>query len=102
MICAPCCRPSCTKTTSAWQPCANSSCEITTLVLVVRHIFSSCIGSNSEMTVDTLVVGIGSDHGDDRVGWLVADALQTRAPADVSVRHAKTPLDLLDWLDEIR
>ena len=54
------------------------------------------------MSVDTLFIGIGSSHGDDRIGWLVADELQSIASADLIVRHAKSPLDLLDWLGEIR
>lgn len=68
---------------------------------------------------DTLVVGVGSPHGDDQLGWLAADALEAallalRAaapnapntpldarPLDASgwrVRRAATPSDLLDWL----
>jgi hydrogenase maturation protease len=54
------------------------------------------------MPVDTLFVGIGSDHGDDRVGWLVTDELKRRETRRVILRHAKAPLDLLDWLEGIR
>lgn len=49
----------------------------------------------------TLVVGVGSDHGDDRLGWLLADWLQDRALPGVCVRKARTPLQLLDWLTDI-
>ncbi len=61
------------------------------------------------MTDHTLFVGIGSPHGDDRAGWLVADALAESEPlmqaggqAEVSVRKALTPVDVLDWLDDVR
>lgn len=46
-----------------------------------------------------LVVGIGSAHGDDQVGWRIADGLRTEA--DVAVRTASVPMKLLDWLDEV-
>ena len=49
----------------------------------------------------TLFAGIGSQHGDDRIGWLVADALRERLPSDVEVRQASTPSQLLDWLGGI-
>ncbi len=50
-----------------------------------------------------LIVGVGSAHGDDQAGWLVADELSRRV-ADrsfVSVRKASVPLDLLDWLENV-
>jgi len=59
----------------------------------------------------TLLVGIGSPHGDDRAGWVVADALagnvarNDELPANPSVarvRKVSTPVDLLDWLDGIQ
>jgi hydrogenase maturation protease len=46
----------------------------------------------------TLFAGIGSPHGDDRIGWLVADALQNRMPSGLEIRQASTPSHLLDWL----
>jgi hydrogenase maturation protease len=49
----------------------------------------------------TLFVGLGSSHGDDRVGWLVADALEPRLTGNAVVRRAAAPLDILDWLDRI-
>lgn len=49
----------------------------------------------------TLFVGIGSPHGEDRIGWLVANALREAAPADIDIREAATPGDLLDWLEGI-
>ncbi|MBI3864130.1 MAG: hydrogenase maturation protease [Planctomycetia bacterium] len=49
----------------------------------------------------TLFVGLGSSHGDDRVGWMVADALEVRLSPHALVRRAAAPLDVLDWLDGI-
>jgi hydrogenase maturation protease len=59
-----------------------------------------------------LFVGIGSPHGDDRAGWLVADALaqacaHVAAPTNggsalrrtVTIRKAGVPADLLDWME---
>lgn len=51
----------------------------------------------------TLIVGVGSAHGDDQAGWLVADELARRI-ADrefISVRKASVPLDFLDWLENV-
>lgn len=49
----------------------------------------------------TLFVGLGSSHGDDRVGWMVTDALEARLDSRAIVRHAAAPLDILDWLDGV-
>ena len=51
-----------------------------------------------------LIVGVGSAHGDDQAGWLVADELTRQIPdgSFVSVRKASVPLDLLDWLGNIK
>lgn len=51
-------------------------------------------------TSATLIVGIGSAHGDDRVGWLVAEQLREFADRNqFELRIAKSPADLLDWLE---
>ncbi len=56
---------------------------------------------------ERLVVGIGSSHGDDQAGWLVADLLQERldrAPGvllECRIRKAAVPLDLVHWLDGV-
>ena len=48
----------------------------------------------------TLIVGIGSAHGDDRAGWLVAEQLREYAGQnEFDLRIAKSPADLLDWLE---
>jgi hydrogenase maturation protease len=50
------------------------------------------------MTVRTLVVGIGSPHGDDAVGWEIARRVEAWADNAIEVRQARTPTVLLDWL----
>jgi hydrogenase maturation protease len=49
----------------------------------------------------SLLVGIGSPHGDDAVGWLVARQVAARLGKDVVARCARSPSELLDWLDGI-
>ncbi|MBX3422276.1 MAG: hydrogenase maturation protease [Pirellulaceae bacterium] len=48
-----------------------------------------------------LVVGVGSTHGDDRLGWEVARILAAKPDLSVIVRSAQTPLDLLNWLEGV-
>jgi hydrogenase maturation protease len=50
-----------------------------------------------------LIVGVGSAHGDDQAGWLVADELTQQIPDGccISVRKASVPLDFLDWLENV-
>jgi hydrogenase maturation protease len=48
----------------------------------------------------TLVVGVGSAHGDDQFGWLVAKHLaSSSADGGAVVRSARSPAELLDWLE---
>jgi hydrogenase maturation protease len=51
----------------------------------------------------TLLVGIGSPHGDDQIGWLVADCVSDtlRAEVEIEVKKASSPSDLLDWLENV-
>jgi hydrogenase maturation protease len=49
--------------------------------------------------LSTLIVGIGSPHGDDQAGWRVVDALRAILSSAIEVREASTPSQLLDWLD---
>ncbi len=53
------------------------------------------------MDATTLIVGIGSPHGDDQAGWLVARKLAERLPSTVTVRIARSPSELLNWLDGV-
>ena len=48
----------------------------------------------------TLVVGLGSAHGDDQFGWQVVGHLAAEyADPSVSIRAARSPAELLDWLE---
>lgn len=47
-----------------------------------------------------LVVGLGSPHGDDRVAWKAAEALECDRP-DWIVRKAASAVDLFDWMDGV-
>jgi Ni,Fe-hydrogenase maturation factor len=47
----------------------------------------------------TLVVGLGSFHGDDQAGWKAIDQLEREQMPSVELRKALLPLDLLDWID---
>ena len=50
----------------------------------------------------TLVVGIGSPHGDDQAGWRVVDRLAADLDDEsIAVRRATSPVHLLDWLEHI-
>lgn len=52
-----------------------------------------------------LIVGIGSSHGDDQFGWRVVEQLAVKIAEDCDsprcevTRLAKSPVDMLDWLD---
>ncbi len=50
-----------------------------------------------------LIMGLGSPHGDDQAGWLTVRRIADRCDqrADIVVRTAVIPMDLLDWLDDI-
>ena len=51
------------------------------------------------MKTQAVFVGIGSPHGDDRVGWRVAEELTRLVPA-ANVHTAHSPADLLDVLED--
>ncbi len=48
-----------------------------------------------------LFVGVGSPHGDDSVGWVVARSIEIQIGDELSVRCARSPAALLDWLDGV-
>jgi hydrogenase maturation protease len=52
------------------------------------------------MTRPTLIIGLGSSHGDDQFGWTVVEQLQglLREP-NATIRLARSPAQLLDWLE---
>lgn len=49
-----------------------------------------------------LIVGLGSAHADDQIGWIMADRLKVSLEnqPSVAVRRAAVPLDILDWVDD--
>ena len=51
------------------------------------------------MTGRTLIVGLGSQLGDDQIGLRIAEHLASRVGPRVDVRIATSPAQLLDWLD---
>jgi hydrogenase maturation protease len=51
------------------------------------------------MDVLPLVAGLGSPHGDDQIGWLVAQRLDELAAGSVRVVLLSNPIDLLNVLD---
>ncbi len=50
----------------------------------------------------TLVVGIGSPHGDDQAGWRVIDLLAQSMPGHCQLCRAKVPHELLDGLGDVQ
>jgi hydrogenase maturation protease len=45
-----------------------------------------------------IVVGIGSPHGDDRLGWMAIDRLRTLLPAGIEARAVRGGIELLECL----
>ena len=46
-----------------------------------------------------MIAGIGSPHGDDQAGWEMARQIEQRRFHYVRVKLARTPADLLDWIE---
>ncbi len=55
---------------------------------------------DTNQNAKTLVVGIGSSHGDDQAGWKVIEQLELLGLPDVELRQATVPHDLIDWIGE--
>jgi hydrogenase maturation protease len=54
------------------------------------------------MKNQTLIVGLGSSHGDDQFGWRVAEELAANLDARaVTVRQASSAAEILGWLDGV-
>lgn len=47
----------------------------------------------------SVIVGIGSPHGDDQLGWVVVDRLRPRLPAGITADKVNGGLELLECLD---
>jgi hydrogenase maturation protease len=45
------------------------------------------------------VVGIGSSHGDDQVGWLILDSLRDQGYPTTHLQRLINPIDLLDDIE---
>ncbi|MCU0708094.1 MAG: hypothetical protein MUF23_07380 [Pirellula sp.] len=45
------------------------------------------------------VIGIGSDHGADAIGWRVVERLRTKGLSDTNLVLAREPSDILRFLD---
>lgn len=46
----------------------------------------------------TLIVGLGSPHGDDQLGWRLAERIAAARPPRATVRIARQPAEILHWL----
>jgi hydrogenase maturation protease len=49
--------------------------------------------------IRTIVVGLGSPHGDDQIGWCVAEEIGGSLAPEVDVRCVTVPIDLTHVLD---
>ncbi|MEZ6132472.1 MAG: hydrogenase maturation protease [Planctomycetaceae bacterium] len=50
---------------------------------------------------ETRLIAIGSHHGDDQIGWVIADCLLQRHGRICDIRKATVPMDVLNWLDGV-
>lgn len=48
-----------------------------------------------------LIVGIGSPHGDDQVGWRIAERLPSIVSPQTTCRKVSTPIDILALVDGV-
>ena len=46
----------------------------------------------------SIVIGVGSSHGDDQFGWAVVDDLQSRDIANVALCKCNHPIDVIERL----
>jgi hydrogenase maturation protease len=46
-----------------------------------------------------LILGLGSPHGDDQLGWVAIDRLRPRLPAGIIAHKVRDASDLLEYLD---
>ncbi len=51
--------------------------------------------ASDDRAARTIVIGLGSPHGDDQAGWLLADHIARRAGPTIVVRNVAVPVDLL-------
>ena len=48
-----------------------------------------------------LLVGLGSPHGDDRLGWHIAELVESHDLSGLTIRRATSPSALIDWLEGV-
>lgn len=65
----------------------------------VTRVYSVSFSNRLVMSLLHRIIGIGSPHGADRAGWLVAKRLAARSDLDASVCSVVNPLELMDHLD---
>ena len=53
------------------------------------------------MSTSRCVIGVGSPHGDDQVGWLIADKLALRELHQIRIDKVVSPLEILDRIDDL-
>lgn len=46
-------------------------------------------------------IGVGSPHGDDQIGWLIADEVKSRFGNEMRVHRVRSPLEILDNLEDV-
>jgi hydrogenase maturation protease len=64
--------------------------------------FETRFGAHLIRRSETLIVGVGSPHGDDRVGWSVTQQLAPRVASLATVRVVADPSEILHWLEGVR
>ncbi len=45
------------------------------------------------------IIGVGSPHGDDKIGWRLVEEVARSGRTDISAHPVASPIDLLDHLD---
>lgn len=48
-----------------------------------------------------VLIGVGSPHGDDQIGWLIADEVRLRIGDSCLVHKVGSPLEILDRIDDV-
>ena len=47
----------------------------------------------------SVIVGLGSPHGDDQLGWVAIDRLRPRLPAGIAAHKVRGGIELLECLE---
>ena len=53
------------------------------------------------MSASRCLIGVGRPHGDDQLGWLIADRLSNQDGHRFKVEKVVTPLEILDRLENV-